>query len=283
MNILNIRSSLIQLNPIFLLMTMVFIGALLSFLMEPLSGRMLVPLFGGSIHVWLTCVMFFQAILLLGYLYSHFFVRRLGKWHLLILLLPLINLPFNISPVSNQDLPLISLLIQLFTSFALPFFVLSTTAVTSQVWLIMSKIGDAHEPYTLYAASNVGSFIGLLGYPLVVEPLFGVRLQTHIWAVLYLVYIIIVGVSWLRLRPQKNEFFKIDEKYSSIANKNPKTKEYFIWLVLSFLPSAFFMSVTNYIALEIGSFSLIWIVPLAIYLVSFTLTFRKNGGGPKIY
>jgi hypothetical protein len=108
--------------------------------MEPLAGRMLVPFFGGAIHVWLTCVMFFQAILLMGYSYSHFFARKLGRWHLLLLIFPFLSIPFKINPFLSSGSPIIELLYQLIVRFALPFFVLSTTAIIAQLWVTMSEI-----------------------------------------------------------------------------------------------------------------------------------------------
>ena len=152
--------------PAALLTAMAFLGALLSFSMEPLAGRMLVPFFGGAIHVWLTCVMFFQAILLAGYCYSHFFAQKLGRWHLLLLIFPFLSIPFKINPLLSSGSPITDLLCQLIVRFSLPFFVLSTTAIVAQLWLAMSEIENSGDPYALYAASNAGSFTGLFGYPL---------------------------------------------------------------------------------------------------------------------
>jgi hypothetical protein len=117
------------------LTSMVFLGALLLFGMEPLVGRLLAPFLGGAAHVWLICLMFFQAMLFFGYLYSHLFARKIGHWHLLLLFLPLVVLPFDIQPPAGIESPVLQILVVLILHAALPFVILSTTAVVAQVWL----------------------------------------------------------------------------------------------------------------------------------------------------
>jgi hypothetical protein len=268
--------------PTTLLTAMAFLGALLSFSMEPLAGRMLVPFFGGAIHVWLTCVMFFQAILLAGYCYSHFFSRKLGRWHLLLLIFPFLSIPFKINPFLSSGSPITDLLYQLIVRFSLPFFVLSTTAIVAQLWLTMSKIENSGEIYALYAASNAGSFAGLFGYPLLLEPLIGVKIQTWLWTSGYVLYVALVAGVWLTLRPKSGDSKLYSAHETLSQNDKPTLKQYILWLVLSTLPSAFFLSVTNLIALEIGSFPLVWTIPLALYLASFIITFKNKGGVPNI-
>ncbi len=113
----------------------VFLGALLLFGMEPMVGRLLLPHFGGAVHVWLICLMFFQAMLLVGYLYAHLLAEKLGRWHLLLLALPLINLPLGIKADPSPEAPFFTLISVLLIKVALPFAVLSTTAVVVQSWL----------------------------------------------------------------------------------------------------------------------------------------------------
>ena len=149
----------------FILTAAVFLGAFLLFVSEPLIGRLLLPVWGGAVHVWLICLMFFQGMPLLGYLYAHFIAPRIGFWHLCFLVLPFINLPFRIGTELNSHPSILSLLILLLSHFALPFTVLSTTAVVVQSWMARSYLGQTVEPYPLYAASNAGSLIGLLSYP----------------------------------------------------------------------------------------------------------------------
>ncbi len=263
------------------LTSMVFSGALLLFGMEPLVGRLLTPYFGGAAHVWLTCLMFYQAMLLIGYLYAHLCAKKMGGWHLLLLALPLINLPLNINAQPDAHAPLLNILGILFMHVALPFIVLSTTAVVAQLWLYRSSIGEHREPYPLYAASNAGSLIALLGYTFIAEPLVGLRIQSLAWAGTYVVYTIICVAAWFQLRPDKGPHIQSSDVASEIGKDKVTPLIYTRWLLLSSLPSAFLLAVTNFIALEVGSFPLTWVLPLALYLGSFIVTFSNRGGVPK--
>ena len=262
-----------------LLTVMVFLGALLLFGMEPLVGRLLTPYFGGAAHVWLTCLMFYQAMLMVGYLYAHLFAERVRGWHLLLLLLPFINLPLTVTAMPDAQAPLLQVVVILCLHVAVPFVVLSTTAVVAQLWLSRSSLGGRYEPYPLYAASNAGSLIALLGYTFLAEPLIGVRLQSRLWAGAYVVYALIVALTWLHLRPSGPSPGEAAASWAAAPGKT-ENRAYLQWLLLSSLPSALLLAVTNFVALEIGSFPLTWIAPLALYLASFIVTFRTNGGVP---
>ena len=263
------------------LTSMVFSGALLLFGMEPLVGRLLTPYFGGAAHVWLTCLMFYQAMLLIGYLYAHLFAKKMGRWHLLLLALPLINLPLSIHADPDPHAPLFNVLTILLLHVALPFIVLSTTAIVAQMWLYRSTVGKYYEPYPLYAASNAGSLIALLGYTFIAEPLVGLRIQSITWMGLYFVYGLLVVAAWFQLRPDKGPDTQNPEIKETLEKATVPSSIYGRWLLLSSLPSAFLLAVTNFIALEVGSFPLTWIAPLALYLGSFIVTFRTNGGVPR--
>jgi hypothetical protein len=261
---------------------MVFLGATLLFGMEPLVGRILVPYFGGAAHVWLTSLMFFQAMLLVGYLYAHLLARWLGRWHLLLLLLPLINLPIGATLKPAPEVPLLALLAVLSVHFALPFIVLSTTAVVAQSWLASSMAGQRHEPYPLYAASNAGSLLALFGYAFLAEPLLGVKAQSFTWTAGYIIYALLVVAAWFTLRPGTGPIISLpNHEPDLLPEAAPTANNYALWLLLSALPSAFLLTVTNFIALEVGSFPMVWVIPLALYLSSFVVTFRSNGGVPR--
>jgi len=263
-----------------LLVITVFLGAVLLFSMEPLVGRLLTPYFGGAAHVWLTCLMFFQAMLLLGYLYAHLLVRKLGGWHLLFLLIPLTSLPLQIATIPDPGTPVLSVLATLVLHAALPFVALSTTAVVAQVWIANSQAGRNIEPYPLYAASNAGSLLALLGYAFLIEPHSGLRLQGLVWSGAYIVFVLFVLLTWLKLRPDKEYRKPAETIGEAVTPKPPKPATYLQWISLSALPSAFLMATTNYVALEVGSFPFVWVIPLALYLGSFIVTFRTNGGVP---
>ena len=262
------------------LTSMVFLGALLLFGMEPLVGRLLAPFLGGAAHVWLICLMFFQAMLFFGYLYSHLFARKIGHWHLLLLFLPLVVLPFDIQPPAGIESPVIQILVVLIVHAALPFVVLSTTAIVAQVWLAGSSLGEQYDPYPLYGASNAGSFAALFGYSFLVEPLMGLRIQSLSWTALYLVYMVLACASWFLLFRGKETGTQASEIKLQAAGAPISHSLYLKWILLSCLPSALLLAVTNLIILEIGSFPLTWIFPLALYLLSFIVTFRTRGGMP---
>src|SRR5690242_14156729 len=157
-------------------------------------GKMLLPFLGGAAAVWTTCVLFFQFMLLLGYLYAHLLsrvenTRKQMIIHVLVLMLPLAFLPIRFGTVSSEALslhPSFGLLLLLMASTAVPFFVISTTAPLVQSWFSRSRHEASHDPYFLYSASNAGSLLALMAYPFFVEPRFGVTDQTRLWAAGYI-------------------------------------------------------------------------------------------------
>ncbi len=262
------------------LTTMVFLGAFLLFGMEPLVGRLLAPFLGGAAHVWLICLMFYQAMLFAGYFYAHLFAQKIGIWHLAVLFLPLVILPFDIQHLPDVGSPIGQLLTVLLVHAAFPFIVLSTTAVVAQVWLSRSPLGKEYDPYPLYAASNAGSFVALFGYAFLIEPMMGLKIQSVSWTAVYLVYVVLACASWFMLAPRKKADTQASEKMSKALPVSISRSLYLKWILLSALPSAFLLAVTNLIILEIGSFPLTWTIPLALYLLSFIATFRARGGTP---
>ena len=166
------------------------------FALEPLVSRLLLPGFGGGFQVWTTCLMAFQALLFLGYCYARWIGPRIGRWHFVVILLPLLFLPLGVDPEPDLANPIRAVLESLARYIAIPFGVLTTTSVMAQMWLADSKLVDRDDPYYLYAASNAGSLIGLLGYPLVLEPLLGLRAQGLLWTVAYAIYALLaIGLA----------------------------------------------------------------------------------------
>jgi spermidine synthase len=261
----------------------VFLGSFLLFVSEPLIGRLLLPFLGGGIHIWLICLTFFQGLLLLGYLYAHVVARRIRFWHLLILLLPLIRLPFAVPTEPDPNAPILSLAFVLASRFSLPFAVLSTTVVVVQSWLSQSKVRQFYEPYSLYAASNAGSLTGLLGYAFLIEPQMGVRTQSVAWTVGYICFLALMSITWYCLMRSRHTELAEDVNNSEKESiSDPSFTAYGTWILLSSFPSAFLLAVSNFISMEIGSFPLIWVVPLSLYLGSFIVTFRTHGGAPRL-
>ncbi len=251
----------------------VFLGACLLFTMEPLVARMVLPLYGGSFHVWSTTITFFQGILFIGYVYCHIFAKRLGGWHLVLVGTPLVWLPLvnwiGLAPPGDGD-PAWSLLFQLTLHIALPFGILATTSVIAQSWFTRSDTSGS-SPYPLYASSNAGSILALLAYIALCEPLLGLRDQRSLWYVGYLVYVVLAWRCW---RMTASNPKKVDPTIRPSSDIKGSTLA--SWLLLSALPSAFMLAVSNVITLELGSVPLVWILPLVLYLLSYVFTFGRR-------
>jgi SAM-dependent methyltransferase len=241
-------------------------------------GKMLLPHLGGAASVWTTCVLFFQTMLLLGYVYAHLLarvndLRKQLVTHAVVLLLPLAFLPLRFTPGSSESLsqhPLRELLLLLTTSAAVPFFVVSTTSPLLQSWLARTKHAGASDPYFLYSASNAGSLLALICYPFLVEPQIGVSAQTELWFVGYLGLILLFALSSIALyrRP-------VSVTEQSVRNSvDPKTRLF--WIAAAFVPSALMLAVTNHIGANVGSIPFLWLVPLAVYLSTFILAFARR-------
>jgi hypothetical protein len=248
----------------------VFAGAALLFTVEPLTGRLVLPLAGGTPAVWTTCLLFFQAALLAGYAYAHFIGDRLSiraqiPLHFVIIALPAMALPIVVdqSWFAGTGHPVLTLLPMLAKTVGLPFFALATTAPLMQRWF--ANVAPSRDPYPLYAASNAGSLLALAAYPFVVEPALGLVDQGRWWAVGYGVYaIFIVGCAGLVWRAPVSPAPK-----KGTAKRGPWLR----WIMLSFAPSSLLMGVTTAITTDITPVPLLWVVPLAIYLLTFILAF----------
>src|SRR5690348_2286849 len=175
-----------------------FLSAFLMFLVEPMIARMVLPLLGGAPAVWNTCLVFFQIMLLAGYAYAHGATRLLGvrrhiAVHVMLLALPLLVLPIGLhhAPPASGEGPVAWLLLALTGSIGLPFFVLSTSAAVLQKWFSATDDEAAGDPYFLYAASNLGSFLALLAYPLVFEPTLRLQDQSRLWTLGYALLVVL--------------------------------------------------------------------------------------------
>ncbi len=265
---------------------MVFSGAFLSFSLEPIVGRLITPFFGGSAHLWTVSLMVFQALLLLAYLYAHLLAKRLGRWHLLVLLLPLLQWPLNFVSEVAPSAPTLTLIIQLFLQVSLPFAVLCTTAVVAQSWWYQSKHPATQTaPYFLYAVSNWGAMVALFAYPFVLEPLLGLAAQRWLWSFAYLAYAALTVGVWFVLNTPLNGSVNtsVNTSVSGLQNAplNQAAPAYPVtvvlrWLALSAAPSALLLACTNVISMEVGAFPLVWVFPLALYLGAFTWAFSER-------
>jgi hypothetical protein len=290
----------LRLLPVLYAITL-FLGAALLFLVQPLVGKMLLPLVGGAPGVWNTCMVFFQAVLLGGYLYAHrstgqLGVRRQALAHLG--LLAVVVLTFKVafaatgSPVpalpsllpDDLDYPILGLAAFLAVAVGVPFFILSTTSPLLQRWFAASGHPAARDPYFLYAASNAGSLLGLLGYPLLIEPRLTLAEQQWVFAVGVGVYVLLVGLcagTIIRMRPAAKPY---DGKFAAqtpviLAPEEPlprlSARRIARWVLMAALPSSLLLGVTTHVTTDLAPVPLLWVVPLALYLMSFILVFAR--------
>lgn len=259
------------------------LSAALLFLIEPMIGKMLLPALGGAPAVWNTCMVFFQAGLLAGYAYAHASVhwlgiRRQALVHCGVVLLPLfmlpIALPADLRPPATHN-PIAWLFVALAVVAGLPFFVVASTAPLLQRWFTATSHASARDPYFLYAASNGGSLLGLFAYPLIVEPWLPLSDQGYWWGAGYAVFAGLVGVCALAVwrSPQPGTSSAAAQR-TLVDDPDPITAgQRLRWLVLAAVPSSLLLGVTTYVTMDIASFPLLWVLPLALYLLSFIFAF----------
>lgn len=274
----NLRSSVL----VVLFASTLFVSAFLMFLIEPMIARILLPSLGGAPAVWNTCLVFFQTMLLAGYGYAHGATQYLGLrrhivLHSILLLLPLIVLPIAVrqSPPQGLENPTLWLLATLLVSIGLPFFVLSTSAAVMQKWFSTTTDGAAADPYFLYAASNLGSFIALMAYPLVVEPNLRLQEQATLWTAGYVVLVLLSSacavVVW-RGRGAVGSTASMDDVRAEAISWGRRGR----WIALAAVPSSLLLAVTNYISTDVASVPLLWVLPLGLYLLTFVIAFSTS-------
>jgi hypothetical protein len=261
----------------------VFVSAALLFVVEPMFGKMVLPRLGGSPAVWTTCMVFFQGALLLGYLYAHIGPRWLGLRrhtlvHIALLALGLLVLPIHVAEVSGTfrlQYPTIWLLAVLSVSLGIPFVLLSSTGPLLQLWFSHTPHPEADNPYFLYAASNAGSLLALLSYPILIEPAINLRGQAAFWSIGYLLLIVLVVVSaWYQKRTGLPLPSTAPSSIPVAAAIRTSTR--LRWILLAFVPSSFFLALTTYVTTDVAAVPLLWIVPLVLYLLSFTIVFGRR-------
>jgi spermidine synthase len=253
-------------------------GALLMFMLEPMLGRRLVAAHGAGFHVWNTCMMFYSGGLLAGYLYAHWVVPRVGRWHLVFVFASLLWTGAGAVPEPGFGGPVLSVLFALMKTAAVPFCVLATTSVVAQQWLASSSEPGSDDPYHLYAASNVGSLLGLLAYPLLIEPLLGLEAQGRLWGALLVSY---AGVAFVLAPRGKIRSGPSAESRAVLGTTAPASSLVSYWFALSMAPSMALLAITNLIANSLGSIPLVWVAPLGVYLATFILAYRtRSGRGP---
>jgi len=266
-----------------------FLGAFLLFMVEPMVARMVLPILGGAPMVWNACVVFFQTMLLAGYGYAYgaskwMDVRRHAVVHAVLLLLPFAFLPLMIergTATPPEGNPVLWLLLLLTASVGLPFFVLSTTASVLQHWFSRTNHPAARDPYFLYASSNLGSLLALAAYPTLVEPLLPVRDQSRLWSIGYGEFVVLccacAVVAWRSAHARPSQAAPI-ESAAPVASDAVPARRRARWTALAFIPSSLMLAVTTYMSTDIAAMPLLWIVPLALYLLTFVVAFSARSG-----
>lgn len=257
----------------------IFLSAFLLFQIQPMIAKIILPWFGGTAAVWTTCMLFFQTALLAGYVYSHWVTTRLaprlrGGLHAGLLLLSLTTLPVTPAgrwkPAGGSD-PTLGILLVLAASVGMPYLLLATTGPLVQAWFARAHPGVS--PYRLFALSNIGSMLALLGYPFVIEPLVATRRQALIWSAAYAVFVLLC--AWLAWRSRS-----LAEPETPVAGRDgaaPSAAAKILWAALAACASTLLLASTNYITQDVAPMPFLWVLPLTLYLLSFILTFDRAG------
>jgi hypothetical protein len=255
-----------------------FFSAGLLFLVQPMVTKMVLPRLGGSPAVWNTSMCFFQAMLLGGYLYAHLLATRFGRRaqaliHAAVLLAAAAFLPLDLTqaPPPAGSIPVLWLIGRLAVSVGPPFFAISATAPLLQRWFSRTDHPAAADPYFLYAASNAGSLIALLSYPLLVEPNLPLPAQSRAWSLGLALVAAGIGICWLGYRSHA-----APEAVFAAPAASPAWGVRLRWVAFAFVPSALLLAVTAHITTDLASAPLFWVIPLALYLLTFIFAFASR-------
>lgn len=261
----------------------VFVNAALMFSVEPMFSKLVLPFLGGTPSVWNTCLMFFQAALLVGYGYAHLSTRLLGPRrqavvHMILLALSCVVLPLQVRaqgapPAGGQGI--LWLLIVLTTSLGIPFVMLASGALVAQRWFADSGHPNSANPYFLYAASNLGSLIALLSYPLLIEPRLTLSAQRTAWSAAYVGLVVIVAASaWMVAQrgPAAGRF----AEPSATPRVRITLLERAKWVTYAAVPSSLLMGVTTFMSTDVAAVPLLWVLPLSLYLLTFVIVFATR-------
>ena len=260
-----------------------FTSALLLFAVQPMFARMVLPKLGGSPSVWSVAMVFFQSMLLAGYAYAHVLVRAqrpaiIVAAHLALVAAAGLTLPLSIAQSWGDppaDWTAMWLLGLFGVSIGLPFFALAANAPLLQVWFVRTDHPSAHEPYFLYAISNIGSFLALLSYPLLLEPALSLRDQSLLWSGgFWLLFALIAGCGYLLLRHPglAGDTRVANSDAAPLAARSQAGR----WMFLSAVPSGLLVAVTAHISTDIAAAPLLWVIPLSLYLLTFALVFARR-------
>jgi hypothetical protein len=261
----------------------IFLSALLLFSVQPLFTKMVLPRLGGSPAVWSVAMVFFQSLLLAGYAYAHYLMRIRNRVvlvavHLLLLVVAMLTLPLSIAtswgdpPTSGYAVWLLGLFL---VSIGLPFFALAANNPLLQAWFVRTGHPAGPDPYFLYASSNIGSFLALLSYPVLLEPMFTLRTQNLMWTGGYGLLILLIascGVLLLRSPALAATDLETEETRSPAPSWILRAR----WIFLAAVPSGLLIAVTAHISTDVAAAPLLWVLPLSLYLLTWVLVFQSR-------
>ena len=261
----------------------IFVSALLLFSVQPLFTKMVLPRLGGSPAVWSVAMVFFQSLLLAGYAYAHYLMQLRNRMipvaiHLVLLVIALLSLPLSIAsgwgepPTSGYAFWLLGLFA---VSIGLPFFALAANNPLLQAWFVRTGHPNGPDPYFLYASSNIGSFLALLSYPVLLEPMFTLRTQNLIWTGGYgLLIVLIAACGVLLLRSPATA--AVDALAEDTDAPAPPWILRARWIFLAAVPSGLLIAVTAHISTDVAAAPLLWVLPLSLYLLTWVLVFQSR-------
>lgn len=273
----------------------IFTSAFLLFQVQLLLGKFLLPWFGGTSAIWATCLLFFQILLLGGYIYAHqiasgFRPSTQGKAHLAFLAITSLSLVsawyFWSSPVlpsiswkpAPGAAPILGILELLVISVGLPFLLLSSTGPLLQSWYAHLDLSERNKsPYFLYALSNAGSVLGLLSYPFFLEPTFRLKIQSWIWGVGFAVFALSCAIcAWQMHRSTAEKAHPVEESLAPIDGHSETPPRRWLWFLLPMVGSVMLLATTNLLTQDVAPIPLLWVLPLCVYLLSFVFTFHGS-------
>ncbi len=271
-----------------------FVSAVLLFSVQPLFAKMVLPRLGGTPAVWSVAMVFFQAMLLAGYAYAHAIVRFTNLTtgfliHIVVLVIAVIWLPFQIAsgfeqaPESGVAFWLLALF---FVSIGMPFFAVSANAPLLQAWFSRTGHRHAHDPYFLYGASNLGSFFALLSYPVLFEPAFAVSEQSRLWFAGYIalgIGVAICGFATWSLQNGQAKTARQNAPANVAPRQAPTARLRMTWIALASIPSGLLVAVTAHISTNVAAAPFLWVMPLALFLLTFVITFQRRPVIPHLW
>lgn len=261
-----------------------FLSALLLFSIQPLFAKMVLPVLGGSPSVWAVALCFFQGALLAGYCYAHLLnrlinARAAGFVHIAVCGLALLFLPIAVPTGWSEPPPGDPYLWQLglfSVAIGMPFLAVAANAPLLQAWFAATGHPDGRDPYFLYAASNLGSLIALLGYPFLLEPTFGARALASGWTGGFIALMVAIAICFLALRSRTASRLPTAEQAMGTTAQAPSWPRRLGWVGLALVPSALLTAFTTHISTDVASAPLLWVLPLALYLLTFVIVFRER-------